>query len=43
MRNNRSLAHDNQLLGRAEVRYVFETVVSLLTFIKALDEAKFGR
>lgn len=43
VRNNRSLAHDNQLLGRAEGRYVFETVVSLLTFIKALDEAKFGR
>lgn len=43
VRNNRSLAHDNQLLGIAEGRYVFETVLSLLRFIKALDEARFGR
>jgi hypothetical protein len=42
VRNNSSLAHDNQLLGRAEGRYVFETILSLLRFIKALDEAKFG-
>ena len=38
-----ALAHDNQLLGRAEGRYVFEAILSLLRFIKALDEAKFGR
>lgn len=43
VRNNRSLAHDNQLLGKAEGRYVFETILSLLRFIKALDEAKYGR
>lgn len=43
VRNNRSLAHDNSILGVAEGRYVFETVLSLLRFIRALDEAKFGR
>ena len=43
VRNNASLAHDNTILGIAEGRYVFETVLSLLRFIKALDEAKFGR
>ncbi|WP_333611671.1 abortive infection family protein [Brevundimonas bullata] len=43
VRNNSSLAHDNELLGRAEGRYVFEAILSLLRFIKALDEAKFGR
>ena len=43
VRNNRSLAHDNQLLSRAEGRYVFESVLSLLRFVRALDEAKFGR
>jgi hypothetical protein len=43
VQNNRSLAHDNQLVGRAEGRYVFEAILSLLRFIKALDEAKFGR
>lgn len=43
VRNNQSLAHDNEMLSLAEGRYVFETVLSLLRFIKALDEAKFGR
>jgi hypothetical protein len=43
VRNKASLAHDNTILGVAEGRYVFETVLSLLRFIRALDEAKFGR
>lgn len=43
VRNNQSLAHDNKMLSLAEGRYVFETVLSLLRFVKALDEAKFGR
>jgi len=43
VRNNQSLAHDNEMLSLAEGRYVFETVLSLLRFIKALDEAKFGQ
>lgn len=42
VRNKKSLAHDNEMLGLAEGRYVFETVLSLLRFVKALDEAKFG-
>ncbi|MHC0612721.1 abortive infection family protein [Komagataeibacter oboediens] len=43
VRNNQSFAHDNEMLSLAEGRYVFETVLSLLRFVKALDEAKFGR
>lgn len=43
VRNKQSLAHDNTILGIVEGRYVFETVISLLRFIRALDEAKFGR
>lgn len=43
VRNNHSLAHDNEMLSLAEGQYVFETVLSLLRFVKALDEAKFGR
>lgn len=43
IRNKQSLAHDNQMLALAEGKYVFETVLSLLRFIKVLDEAKFGR
>lgn len=42
VRNHQSLAHDNEMLSLAEGRYVFETVLSLLRFIKSLDEAKFG-
>ncbi|AXB75912.1 hypothetical protein TQ38_004755 [Novosphingobium sp. P6W] len=42
VRNNKSLAHDNEMLSLAEGRYVFEAVLSLLRFVKALDEAKFG-
>jgi len=42
VRNKQSLAHDNQILTMAEGKYVFETVLSLLRFIKSLDEAKFG-
>lgn len=43
VRNKQSLAHDNTILSVAEGRYVFETVISLLRFIRALDQAKFGR
>lgn len=43
IRNKQSLAHDNPMLSLAEGKYVFETVLSLLRFIKTLDEAKFGR
>jgi len=43
VRNNQSFAHDNTILGVAEGRYVFETVISLLRFIKTLDKGKFGR
>lgn len=42
IRNNNSLAHDNEILSLAEGSYVFETILSLLRFIKSLDAAKFG-
>lgn len=43
VRNNNSLAHDNDLLKRAEGQYVLETVLSLLRFVRALDEKAYGR
>ena len=43
IRNNESLAHDNTILSVDEGRYVFESVTSLLRFIKSLDGSKFGR
>jgi len=43
VRNNNSLAHDNALLKRAEGQYVLESVLSLLRFVRALDEKAYGR
>lgn len=43
VRNNNSLAHDNTLLRRAEGQYVLESVLSLLRFVRALDDKAFGR
>lgn len=42
VRNSQSFAHDNEVLSLAEGRYVFESVLSLLRLIKALDEAKYA-
>lgn len=41
-RNNKSLAHDNELLGNAEARYIFESVFNLLRLIRTIEAAKFG-
>lgn len=43
IRNNRSLAHDNELLGHAEARYVFDIVTALLRFIKAVESEDYER
>jgi Abortive infection C-terminus len=43
VRNHNSLAHDNQLLKRAEGQYVLESVLSLLRFVRALDGQAYGR
>ena len=37
VRNNRSLAHDNTLIERAEARFVFEAIVNILRFVKATE------
>ena len=41
VRNNRSLAHDNVLIGSAEARFVFEAIVNILRFIKATEGQAF--
>lgn len=43
VRNHNSLAHDNQLLKRAEGQYVLESVLSLLRLVRALDGQAYGR
>lgn len=37
VRNNASLAHDNELMARAEAQFVFESVIALLRFIGASE------
>ena len=41
IRNSNSMAHDNDLLAKAEARFVFETVCNILKFIKATEGHRF--
>jgi hypothetical protein len=43
VRNNGSLAHDNELLSPAEARFVFDSIVALLEFIKTVEPKNFGQ
>lgn len=37
VRNNQSLAHDNEIVDDAEARFIFETITAFLRFMKRLD------
>ncbi|HVU93736.1 MAG TPA: abortive infection family protein [Puia sp.] len=41
VRNNRSLAHDNTLVEKHEARFMFDSLVSILRFLKNLEASKF--
>ena len=41
VRNDRSLAHDNPLIERAEARFIFDAIVNVLRFIKATEGQSF--
>ena len=41
VRNNQSLAHDNNLLHKAEARFIFDSVSAVLRFVKSVDTARF--
>lgn len=41
VRNNRSLAHDNDILAHAEARYVFDVITALLRFVRSIEAGKF--
>jgi hypothetical protein len=41
IRNNQTLAHDNDLLHKAEARFIFDSVSAVLRFIKSVDTATF--
>jgi hypothetical protein len=42
VRNDRTFAHDNDILDEAEARFIFEGVSAFLRFVKAVDGARFG-
>lgn len=42
LRNNQSLAHDNEIVDKAEARFIFDSVSALLRFVKAVDTGRFG-
>ncbi len=42
VRNNNSLAHDNEVIDKAEARFIFDSVSALLRFVKAIDGTRFG-
>lgn len=41
VRNNQSLAHDNDLLHKSEARFIFDSVSAVLRFVKSVDIARF--
>lgn len=41
-RNNDSLAHDNELLKRDEALFIFESVVTILRFVKRTEDRRYG-
>lgn len=42
VRNNDSLAHDNELPDPAEARFIFDSVTAILRFVKAVEAGQFG-
>jgi hypothetical protein len=41
IRNNQTLAHDNDLLHKAEARFIFDSVSAVLRFIRTVDTVRF--
>lgn len=42
IRNNKSFAHDNEIVGLHEARFIFDSVSSILRFIRSVEAARFG-
>lgn len=42
IRNNRSFAHDNDLIDQAEARFIFDAISAFLRFIKSVETSRFG-
>lgn len=42
VRNNQSLAHDNEILDQSEARYIYDSVTAFLRFVKSIEAVAFG-
>ncbi len=42
VRNEQSLAHDNELIDPVEAKFIFDSVSAILRFIKAIEATRFG-
>lgn len=42
LRNNRSLAHDNEILGPIEARFVVSSMCAILVLIRAVEAKRYG-
>ena len=42
VRNNNSLAHDNELIDTAEARFIYDAITAFLRFVKAIEADRFG-
>jgi hypothetical protein len=41
VRNNKTLAHDNEVVSKYEARYIFDSISATLRFIKSIDASHF--
>ncbi|MBK6896077.1 MAG: abortive infection family protein [Alphaproteobacteria bacterium] len=42
VRNNKSFAHDNEIMGLHEARFIFDSVSNILRFIRSFESSQFG-
>ena len=43
IRNDGTFAHDNKLVDRVEARFIFDSITSILRFMKGFEANRFGR
>jgi hypothetical protein len=42
IRNNKSFAHDNEIVGLHEARFIFDSISSILRFIRSIEASRYG-
>lgn len=42
IRNNNSFAHDNDIIGLHEARFIFDSISGILRFIRSIEASRFG-